>query len=161
YLLGTDIGVDPELVNDVKVEDPMPFSTSIAIAVVSEATAGVTIDAGAMITASHDVTLKANAEAKTDIITLSSAYGFTFGNASPTATVKLDNGALITAANNFHMNATTTSFLKVTAFVPGVGMSTNLAGSGATLHATSLAEVGFGAVIVAANADVTAENHNK
>ena len=139
----------------------MPFSTSLAIAVVAEATARVSVGAGATITASQDVTLDAHAFAKVDILTLTSFLGLTFGDASPTATVVIENGASITAANNFDAAATTDSFLKVTSFIPGVGVSYNIAGSGATLHANSLVDVDNGATIVAANADILAENHNE
>src|SRR5262249_24831124 len=153
YITGTDIGIDPELVNSTTVEDPMPFSTSVAVAVVSEGTAEVTLGAGVTILASHDVTLSAHPQAKVDITTLTRGFGFTFGQAAPDATVALANGASITAANDFHMNASTNTDLKVTAFVPGVGVSTNLSGSGAIMHANSLADVGLGASIAANNAD--------
>src|SRR5262249_39772176 len=113
YITGTDIGIDPELVNSTTVEDPMPFSTSVAVAVVSGGTAEVTWGAGVTILASHDVTLSAHAEAKVDITTLTSGFGFTFGQAAPDATVALANGASITAANDFHMNASTNTDLKV------------------------------------------------
>ena len=161
YLTGSDIGIDPELVNNVNVQDPLPYSTSLAMFVTAEATAGVSVGAGVTIAASDNVNLSAHANAKVDILTQSSFFGFTFGDASPTATVVIENGASITAAGDFDMAATTTSFLKVTSFIPGVGESTNLSGSGATLHANSLADINNGATIVATNVDVTAENHNQ
>ncbi len=162
YRIGTDIGVESEVVDDAKLIVPLNISTDAAIFVSAESAATIHLGAGVLINASGNVNLNSNATAIVDITTQKSGFGITFGNTSPTAEMTIAAGATINAMGDLHIASLANNDLRVTSFIPGVGVSSNVSFGLASAHSNSLADIQNGAIINVGNsADVRAENQNK
>ena len=160
YRIGMDIGVESELVDKAEQIEPLNISTDSAVFVSAVSESTIHLASGVTVIASGNVTLNADSTALVDMTTQTSGFGITFGNSSPTAEVTLDAGVTINAVGELKIAALANNDLKVTSFIPGVGVSSNVSFSLASAHSNSLADIQNGATITAGTADIKAENKN-
>ena len=160
YRFGTDVDVNQNLVAAVDLKEPSNVSSNKAVAVVSEAQAGIVVGAGAQLNAAGNIALTAKGISRADIKTVRSGWGITYGNSAPTATIVVQNGVAIDAAGSFTMDARADNNVNVLTYVPSLGESWNVSVSLGIGRSTSLSEIRAGASVKAATASVLAKNTN-
>ncbi|MEB3292084.1 MAG: DUF4347 domain-containing protein, partial [Synechococcales bacterium] len=165
----------PETQLATEIDEPffLQYGTFAATALRSEAIATLTLEAGAAITATNDVTMKSNARSNAQFTKVGGYLGITYASSTPTAKVILKGngtqGATIQAGNSFEMLAQTNNTLELATYVANVAVLASplqgaLAGELAISYAkaisTSTAEVQKGATVTALNAIIRAQNTN-